>query len=62
MDYFESLDASPSNPTFTEVKGQIVSNTITKEIEEESAFGAASVKTVTRTVKEWQITWARPVR
>lgn len=61
MDYFESLDASPSNPIFTEVKGQIVSNTITREIEEESAFGAASVKTVTRTVKEWQITWARPV-
>ena len=61
MDYFESLDASPSNPIFTEVKGQIVSNTITREIEEESAFGAASVRTVTRTVKEWQITWARPV-
>lgn len=61
MDYFESLDASSSNPIFTEVKGKIVSNTITREIEEESAFGAASVKTVTRTVKEWQITWAKPV-
>ena len=61
MGYFESLDASPSNPIFTEVKGHIVSNTITREIEEESAFGAASVKTVTRTVKEWQVTWARPV-
>ena len=58
--YFESLDASPSNPIFTEVKGQIVSNTIKREIEEASAFGAASVKTVTRTVKEWQVTWARP--
>jgi len=60
MGYFESLDASPSNPIFTEVKGQIVSNTIKREIEEESAFGAASVKTVTRTVREWQVTWARP--
>ena len=61
MDYFESLDASPSNPVFTEVKGDIINNTVTKEIEEASAFGAASVKTVTRTAREWQITWARPV-
>lgn len=60
MDYFESLDASVTYPTFTEVRGQIVSNTIVKEIEEESAFGPASVKTVTRNVKEWQITWSRP--
>ena len=60
MSYFEGLDASPSNPVFTEVKGKIVSNTIKREIEEESAFGSASVKTVTRTVREWQITWARP--
>lgn len=60
MSYFESLDASPSNPVFTEIKGNIVSNTIKREIAEESAFGAASVKTVTRTVREWQITWARP--
>ena len=60
MDYFESLDASVTYPTFTEVRGRIVSNTIVKEIEEESAFGPASVKTVTRNVKEWQITWSRP--
>ena len=60
MDYFESLDASLTYPTFTEVKGNIVSNTIVREIQEESAFGPASVKTVTNTVKEWQITWARP--
>ena len=60
MDYFISLDASPSNPIFTEVKGRIVSNSIVRKIEEESAFGSASVKTVTRTVREWQVTWARP--
>lgn len=60
MEYFESLDASPSNPVFTEVKGDIINNTIVTEIEEASAFGAASVKTVTRTAREWQITWARP--
>lgn len=60
MPYFESLDASPSEPVFTEVRGNVVSNTIKREIEEESAFGSASVRTVTRTVREWQITWARP--
>ena len=59
MNYFESLDASPSNPVFTEVKGKIVSSTITREIEEESAFGSAAVKTVTRTVREWVVDWAR---
>lgn len=61
MSYFESLDASNNNPVFTRVKGNIVSNTITREIKEESAFGAASVKTVSRTVKEWVVNWANLV-
>lgn len=60
MSYFESLDASPNEPVFTEVRGNVVSNTVHREIEEESAFGAASVRTVSRTVREWQINWARP--
>lgn len=60
MDYFESLDASPSNPVFTEVRGNIVSNTVERKIEEESAFGSATVRTVTRTVKEWVVTGSRP--
>lgn len=61
MGYFESLDASPTNPIFTEVRGHIISNVITREIEEESAFGSASVRTVSRTVREWCIDWAKPV-
>jgi len=60
MAYFESTDASPKNPIFTEIRGNVVSNTIKREIEEESAFGSASVRTVTRTVREWQVNWARP--
>ena len=60
MPYFESLDASPAEPVFTEVRGNVVSNTIKREVEEESAFGSASVRTVTRTIREWQINWARP--
>ena len=59
MNYFESLETSPT-PVFTEVKGKIVSSTVTREIEEESAFGSAAVKTVTRTVREWVVDWARP--
>ena len=58
--YFESLDVSPKEPIFTEVRGNIISNVIKREIEEESAFGSASVRTVTRTVREWDINWARP--
>jgi len=61
MDYFESLDASPANPVYTQVWGNIVSLAVKKNIEEQSAFGTASVRTVTRTLREWQITGARPV-
>jgi len=60
MKYFEGLDVSAKNPVFTEVRGKIVSNTVEQKIEEESAFGTVSVKTVSRNVKEWAIDWARP--
>lgn len=60
MDYFESLGASAANPIYTQVWGNIVNNVIKKEITQESAFGSATVRTVTNTVREWQITGARP--
>ena len=60
ISYFEKLDVSAASPVFTEVRGAIVSNNIKQSIEEESAFGTVSVKTVTRNVKEWVIDWARP--
>jgi len=56
MKYFESLDASPQNLVFTKVWGKINSSMITRRVEEESAFGEASVREFTRTVKEWVIT------
>lgn len=60
MNYFESLEASSSNPIFTQVKG-VMNNLKTKvEIVEESAFGEASVSYRDRNVKENIITWARP--
>ena len=56
MKYFESLDASPQNLVFTKVWGKVNSEMITRRVEEESAFGKASVKEYTRTLKEWVIT------
>ena len=57
--YFEGLEASPKNPIFTRLKGNQVSETITKVIEEESAFGAPSVREVKNTRKDFVITWAQ---
>lgn len=54
--YFESLEASPKNLTFTKVWGKINSETIVRKVEEESAFGEPSVKEYTRTNREWVIT------
>lgn len=53
--YFESLDASPKNLTFTKVWGHINSEVTKTTREEESAFGEPIVKEYTRTVKEWVI-------
>ena len=58
MNYFESLDASNSNPVFTRVKGNQVSQTIVRKITEESAFGEPSVREVTSSSKDFVITWA----
>lgn len=56
INYFESLDASPSNLVFTKVWGTMKSETIVTKREEESAFGEASVKEYERKVREWIIT------
>jgi hypothetical protein len=56
--YFESLDASSSNPTFTKVWGRQISETIVKKINEESAFGDAKVREVKSVRKDFIITGA----
>lgn len=58
MDYFDGLDISTKNPVLTELRGQIVSKTVFKQIEEESAFGEPSIRTVKNTNKDYVITWA----
>ena len=56
MEYFESLDASQSNPVFTKLWGKIKSANIVNEVKEDTAFGEAAVRTFTKKVKEWIIT------
>ena len=59
ISYFEGLGASNKEPVFTRVKGRQVSETVTRKITEESAFGEASVREVTSNRKDWVITWAQ---
>lgn len=54
--YFDSLDASQTNMTFTKVWGKINSENIKTYKEEESAFGKAKVTEYEKNVKEWVIT------
>jgi hypothetical protein len=56
--YFESLDASSKNPTFTKVWGRQVSETVVRTITEESAFGEDSVREVKSSRKDFVITGA----
>lgn len=58
--YFESLGASSKEPVFTKLKGRQVSETITRTITEESAFGEPSVRVVSNSRKDWVVTWALP--
>ena len=60
MNYFESLGVSQSNPVFTRVKGNQISETIVTKKVEESAFGEPSVREVRNTRKDFVITWANP--
>lgn len=60
INYFEGLEATENNPTFTRVRGTQISETIVKTIVEESAFGEPSVKEVKRNRKEYLVNWARP--
>lgn len=58
--YFESLDASNSNPVFLKCWGAITSTTVvTKREEENVAFGVPAVREFTRTTKHWEITGAK---
>lgn len=58
INYFEGLEASDKNPVFTRIKGRQISEVIIKRIEETSAWGDLSVRTVKNSRKDFLITWA----
>ena len=60
ISYFEGLDASASNPVFTNVRGRQISETVVRKIVEESAFGDDEIREVRSTRKDWVITSAQP--
>ena len=61
MDYFESLNASQSDPVLTKVWGKINCGSSIREIHEETAFGDEAVRTFERKIREWIITGASKV-
>lgn len=60
IDYFMGLDASPSEPVYTQVWGEIVSTTVKVEKTVESAFGEPMVDVSERRQREWVVTGAKP--
>ena len=58
MDYFEGLDASSKNPTFTQIWGRQVSMVSVRQIVTESAFGDDEVREVKNTSRDFVITGA----
>lgn len=56
MEYFENLDATPSDPIFTKVWGRINCMTIKVKKTEESAFGGDYVQESERKSREYLIT------
>ena len=60
INYFMGLDASPSEPVYTNVWGEIVSTTVKVEKTVESAFGEPTVDVSERRQREWVVTGAKP--
>ena len=56
MRYFGNLECSEKRPVFTKVWGRQVSQTVYREIKEESAFGDASVRRVESSNKDFVVT------
>ena len=61
VNYFMNLNASPSNPVFTQVWGEILSTTVKTKKIIESAFGEPTVDFTNKTRKEWVVTGSKPV-
>ena len=60
IDYFMGLNASPNEPVYTQVWGEIVSTTVKVERKTESAFGEPTVDISEKHQREWVVTGAKP--
>ena len=58
ISYFESMGISQTEPMFTRLQGQVLSEVVKRTVTEESAFGAPKVKEYASTRKDYIITWA----
>jgi len=56
INYYEGLEASPTNPIFTCLWGKQISQTVVRTYVEESAWGEDNVRTINSTRKDWVIT------
>ena len=60
INYFMGLEASSSDPVYTQVWGEIVSTTVKVEKKTESAFGEPTVDITEKRQREWVVTGAKP--
>lgn len=60
IDYFEGLNASSSNPTFTKLWGIQINETVITTTTQENAFDEPLVRQVKRDRRDWVITGADP--
>lgn len=58
MKYFEDQDISTAEPMLTNVWGDIVNTTVERKVEVETAFGAPSVSSTTKSFRSWDIAGA----
>lgn len=56
--YFVDQDVSSKNVLMTEVRGNIVSKTVSSESEEEEGAWSTQKRTVSRAVRYWDVTWS----
>ena len=58
ISYFESMGISQTEPMFTRLQGQLISEVVKRTVTEESAFGAPKVREFASTRKDYVVTWA----
>lgn len=61
MDYFEELAPTSKTPVFTKVRGEQISKTVVRKVEEQGAWGEPSVRETRTSQRDFIVTWALPV-